>query len=180
MQTTYGAFGMRNFQYIPDIAKDLFSKNYLLRKKAREELVEIGEPSLDVLIEMANSNAETVRWEAMVTIVQIGSEASIDVLLNALEDDEFSIRWLAAEGLINLGKYSIEPLLKALLADSQSTFLRRGAHHVLYELNKKGLFKDEYNLIDSLADEFDYTNIDVSVKKTLDSLSRINLLLKIH
>ena len=171
MQTTYGALGIRNFQYIPDIAKDLFSKNYLLRKKAREELVEIGEPCLDVLTEMAKSEAETVRWEAMVTIIQIGSEAAIDVLLNALEDEEFSIRWLAAEGLINLGKYSIEPLLKAFLANSQSAFLRRGTHHVLFELNKKGLFKDEFNLIDSLADEFYYTSIDLKIKKTLDSMS---------
>jgi hypothetical protein len=87
---------------------------------------------------------------------------------------------LAAEGLINLGKYTLEPLLKALLANSQSTFIRRGAHHVLYELNKKGLFKDEYNLIDSLADEFDYTNIDLKIKKTLDYLSGTHLKIKIH
>jgi HEAT repeat protein len=170
MHSTYETLGVRNFQSIPQLAKDLFSKNYLLRKKAREELVEIGEPSLDVLIELANSKDETVRWEAMITIVQIGSQATLDVLLSALEDSEFSIRWLAAEGLINLGKYSIVPLLQELLTKPHSTYLRRGAHHVLTELRKTGLFKDHYALVETLANEFDHSNIALKVQKTIDSI----------
>ena len=170
MHSTYETLGLRNFQSIPQLAKDLFSKNYLLRKKAREELVEIGDPSLDVLIELTNSKDETLRWEAMITIVQIGSQATLAILLNALEDNEFSIRWLAAEGLINLGKYAIVPLLQELLDKPQSTFLRRGAHHVLNEFRKSGLFQDHYALVETLANEFDHSNIALKVQKTIDSI----------
>lgn len=170
MYTTYQTFDFRNMQSITDLAKDLFSKNYLLRKKARQELIEIGEPSLDVLIELANSKDETVRWEAMVIIVQIGSKAVLDVLLNALEDTEFSIRWLAAEGLINLGKYAIIPLLQELLAKPKSTFVRRGAHHVLKELRNKDIFKDNYALVESLSNEFDHSSIALQVLKTINAI----------
>ena len=91
-------------------------------------------------------------------------------MLNALEDEEFSIRWLAAEGLINLGKFVVVPLLQEMLKNPDSPFLRRGAHHVLHELKKSGIFKDNYGLVDQLADEFDHSGISVKVQKTIDSI----------
>jgi len=171
MQTYHESFNVTNFQSIPELAKNLFSKNYLLRKKAREELVEIGEPSLKVLKELAGSKDETVRWEAIITIVQIGSSDTLGVLLNALEDEEFSIRWLAAEGLVNLGKHSILPLLQQLRSNPESTFLRRGVHHVLRELKKKGVFSDNYEIVEILADEFNHSNISTKVQQTINALS---------
>jgi len=170
MRTSQESIGLKSFQSIPELTKDLLSKNFILRKKAREELVEIGEPSLDFLIELATSKDESVRWESIITIVQIGSNETLDVLLNALEDDEFSIRWLAAEGLINLGKYVIIPLLQEMLKNPDSSFLRRGAHHVLFELKKSGIFNDNYGLVDQLANEFDHSGISVKVQKTIDSI----------
>ena len=136
MRSSHESIGLRSFHSIPEITKDLLSRNFLLRKKAREELVDIGEPSLDFLIELATSKDEKVRWEAIITIVQIGSLETLDVLLNALRDEEFSIRWLAAEGLINLGKFVIIPLLQELQSNPDSGFIRHGAHHVLHELKK--------------------------------------------
>lgn len=161
--------GLRNFQAIPQLAEDLFSKNYLLKKRAREELVEIGDPSLDVLVKLAHSKDEAVRWEAMITIVKIGSQHTLDVLLYALEDSEFSIRWLAAEGLISLGKYSIVPLLQKLLENSESMLLRRGAYHVLKELRNKEIFKDDYAIVEILSNEFDHSSISAQVLKTINS-----------
>ena len=159
-----------NFQSIVDLAKDLSSKNYLLRKKAREELVEIGKPSLNTLITLATSKDENVRWEAVITIVQIGSMETLGILIKALEDDEFSIRWIAAEGLANLGIYAIVPLLRELRNNPDSTFLRRGVNHVLRELRKKGVFKDNYALLETLANEFDHSNIQLKVEKTINSI----------
>jgi HEAT repeat protein len=159
MRSINGSYAGRKLPPVSEIVKDLFNKNFLLRKRAREELVEIGEPGLDYLIEMANNKNEAIRWEAIRLIVQIGSEDTLDVLLTALEDDEFSIRWLAAKGLINLGKYSILPLLETLLEKSDSTFIRRGAHHILKELRRKGLFRDRVGLIETLANEFDHSNV---------------------
>ena len=173
MQTGQEIYSPINFQAIPDIAKDLCSKNYLLRKKAREELVEIGKPSISILRTLANNKDETIRWEAVITIVQIGSRETLDILMKALEDDEFSIRWVAAEGLVNLGKYAIMPLLEELRDNSDSPFLQNGAHHVLRDLRKKGIFKDNYALVEALANEFDHSDILLKVHKTINSF-RLN------
>lgn len=171
MRTTHEPVNMVNLQSIPDLAKDLFSKNYLLRKKAREELVEIGEPSIEILKNLATSKDETARWEALVTIVQIGSNDTLNILLKALEDEEFSIRWLAAEGLVNLGKISILPLLHTLRDNPDSAYARRGTHHVLRELKKKGVFIDHFALIETLANEYERVNISVKVQQTINALS---------
>ncbi|MEJ2103572.1 MAG: HEAT repeat domain-containing protein [Ignavibacteriaceae bacterium] len=174
MRTTYESIGTVNFQAIPDLAKDLFSKNYLLRKKAREELVEIGDPSLEILKDLANNGDQNARWEAIITIVQIGSNETLGVLLKALDDEEFSIRWLAAEGLANLGKISLMPLLRKLRNNPDSGILRRGSFHVLRELMKKGIFKDEFNLINLLADDYQHKNISYEVDQTINSYSRLS------
>jgi HEAT repeat protein len=171
MRTSYDSFGVTDYQIIPQLAKDLFSKNYLLRKKAREELVEIGQPSLRVLKDLARSKDETARWEAIITIVQIGSDDTLNILLNALKDEEFSIRWLAAEGLVNLGKDAILPLLRELRINPESAYLRRGVHHVLKELKKKNIFKDNFGLIGQLANEYDHSSISTKVQYTINALS---------
>jgi HEAT repeat protein len=170
MRFSEEVYNIRSFQTIPNIAKDLMSRNYLLRKKAREELIEIGKPSLDVLVDLVKSKDETVRWEAMITIIQIGSEETLDILLKALEDEEFSIRWLAADGLVNLGKYAIRPILMKLMDNPDSAFIRRGAKHVLRELKKKGVFKDNYGLVETLANEIDHPNILLQTLKTINSI----------
>ena len=170
MRPTYETQLLSSFQSIPAIVRDLSSNNYLLRKKAREQLVEIGEPSLNSLIELTDNKDETIRWEAILTIVQIGSLETLDILMKALEDDEFSIRWLAAEGLVNLGIFALVPLLQKLRNKPDSTFIRRGAHHVLRELRKKGLFKDNYELLESLTNEFDHSNISLKAQKAISSI----------
>lgn len=170
MRTSQEVISIRNFQTISNIARDLLSKNYLLRKKAREELIEIGKPSLDVLTELASSKDETVRWEAMITITQIGSEETLGLLMKALEDEEFSIRWLAADGIVNLGKYAIRPVLEKLMDNPDSDFIRRGAQHVLRELKNKGVFKDNYGLVEALANEFDHANILLQTLRTINSI----------
>ena len=173
MRTGHEDYRMINFHSIPELANDLISKNYLLRKKAREELVEIGDHSLNVLAKLADHEDENVRWEAVLTVVQIGSKETLDVLLKSLEDDEFSIRWLAAEGLVKQGKYAIMPLLRELRDRPDSIFLRRGAHHVLRELRKKGFFNDNYELIEELTNEFDHSIIQLKAHKTINSI-RLN------
>ena len=57
--------------------------------------------------------------------------AAIPDLIEALQDEVFDIRWLAAEALIAIGKESIEPLLRAVINQSNESFLREGAHHVI-------------------------------------------------
>ena len=51
-------------------------------------------------------------------------------LVAALEDEESGVRWAAAAALIDCGEAALVPLLNALVAQADSTWLREGAHHV--------------------------------------------------
>jgi hypothetical protein len=112
----------------------------LVRQRARESLVDMGEQAAAPLIEeLADPNGQ-VRWEAAKALSEIGDPAAAPALVNALEDKKGDIRWLAAEGLIVLERRGLPPLLQALVERSGSEWLREGAHHVLHDLaGKKGL-----------------------------------------
>ena len=170
MRNNLQTYSVQNFNALSNIINDLFSKNYLLRRKAREDLLELGEPGINHLTELAKNEDESKRWEAIKLIQQIGNDETINVLLTALEDDEFSIRWLASEGVINMGKHGIIPLLETIIQKPSSTYLKRSAHHILKELRRTGIFKDNYGLVEAIANEYEDSIILLKIKQTLRTL----------
>jgi HEAT repeat protein len=114
----------------------LTGKDGLARKRAREELVEIGLPAVPGLLELLPDKRTHVRWEAAKALSEIGDPRAAPALVKALEDNDPGIRWLAAEGLIRIEQASLPPLFEALLEHGESIRLREGADHVLKVLAK--------------------------------------------
>jgi HEAT repeat protein len=170
MRDNIESYSVQNFYALSNIVNDLFSKNYLLRRKAREEMLDIGEPGLNYLIQLANSHDESIRWEAIKLIEQIGNDDIISVLIDALEDNEFSIRWLASEGIIKMGKYAINPLLESLTRKQSSRYLKRGVHHILKELRRNEIFKDNYGLVEAIANDYEEPILLMKIKQTLRTI----------
>lgn len=135
---------------VEELIKDLDNPNGIIRQKARYELVKMGNPALDFLLELQSAEKHLVRWEAVKAISEIGTRKSIPILINALEDEEFDVRWLAAEGLIEIGRSSVYPLLKAFIANKDSVHLKEGVHHVLKGLEIRGLYDDKYEILEAL------------------------------
>lgn len=135
---------------IEELIKDLSNPNGIIRQKARYELVKMGNPALDYLIELQGAEKHLARWEAVKAISEIGTRDSIPILINALEDEEFDVRWLAAEGLIEIGHSSVYPLLKAFISNKESVHLKEGVHHVLKGLELRGLYEDKHDIIKGL------------------------------
>lgn len=135
---------------IEELINDLANPNGIIRQKARYELVKIGNPALDYLLELQSSDKHLARWESIKAISEIGSKESIPILINALDDEEFDVRWLAAEGLIDIGHSSVYPLLKAFISNENSIHLKDGVHHVLKGLEIRGLYDDKYEIIKAL------------------------------
>ena len=115
---------------------DLGSKDGLVRVRARNSLVAIGEQAVGPLVKALAHRNQWVRWEAAKALGQIGDPTAAEALVRALEDEVFDVRWLAAEGLITLGRGALLPLLHALAERSDSEWLREGAHHVFHDLVK--------------------------------------------
>jgi hypothetical protein len=120
----------------------LHSKDGEERRQARLSLVALGSEAVDPLIAMLKDADHEVRWEAAKALAEIADPGSAPALAEALGDAGFDIRWLAAEGLIALEGAGLGPLLEALLKNSDSVYLREGAHHVMYDLAHKG-FRDQ-------------------------------------
>ena len=119
--------------------KELGSKDWLVRVKARRNLVEIGGQAVESLTKALSSRNRWMRWEAAKALGQIGDPEAAQALVRALEDKIFDVRWLAAEGLITIGKKALVPLLEALLERSDSPWMREGAHHVLHDIDKSDI-----------------------------------------
>jgi HEAT repeat protein len=111
--------------------------NYHEHIEAKNELVKMGEQILPVMHTLVKSDSEVLRKEAIKIIRLIVNHSSIPVAIHLLEDTDGDIRWMAAETLIRIGRVSLRPLLTAIFHNSQSFFLREGAHHVLSELIRK-------------------------------------------
>jgi HEAT repeat protein len=142
------------------------------RQRARESLVEIGEPAVPPLTEALAESSERVRWEAANALSEIGDPTAATALVKALEDNSFGVRWLAAEGLISLGRDGLGPLLKALVEHSDSAWLREGAHHVLRILAEEGLHDHVASVLKALEDIEPAIEAIQPAKAALDDLKQ--------
>jgi len=116
---------------INDLITKLDNADGFVRENARSALISIGKEAVPSLMIVLKSKNLRIRWEAAKTLGAIADPAAIPSLIEALQDEVFDIRWLAAEALIANGRESIEPLLHAITNQSNESFLREGAHHVI-------------------------------------------------
>ena len=125
---------------IPELIAALATSSPVARKKAREALVALGGPAVPALIQLLSHGQPHVRWEAAKALGAIADPIAASALVNALKDRDGDVRWLAAEGLAALGRDALQPLLAALMEQSDRDWLCEGAHHVCRALlKKKGL-----------------------------------------
>lgn len=154
-------------QDIRSLINDLSNKDGITRNKARIALVEIGAPSVELLVNALNDTSQTDRWEAAKALGQIKDPRSIDALVKALQDRQFDVRWLAAEALIAIGDESVKPLLQAIIDYPGSEYIREGAHHVLHDL-RDGQYGDILRpVITSMEDPTFTLDIPLLARKTL-------------
>jgi HEAT repeat protein len=109
------------------------------RREARRKLFALGQPAMPAIIATLLNGPDNSRWQIAKAISELHDPAVGPALVKALKDDSFGVRWLAAEGLIHLGRDSWVPLLEELIVNSDSVWLREGAHHVLHTLHDSGL-----------------------------------------
>ncbi len=124
---------------IAELVTALASPNGLIRKRARESLVEMGTSAVPAVTDALSSPDWRVRWEAAKALGEVAHPAAMDALIAAMEDERPGVRWVAAEGVIALGHRAVVPLLRALLGKADSAYFRLAAHHVLRALEGRGM-----------------------------------------
>ncbi len=109
------------------------------RRQARLKLMALGQPAMPAILRTLARGPENSRWQVAKALSELHDPATAPALVQALQDESFGVRWLAAEGLIGMTCDGLEPLLEALVCDSDSVWLREGAHHVLHAMHDNGL-----------------------------------------
>ena len=137
---------------IEKLIADLHSKEGNVREHARNRIVEIGRPAVPFLIELLDNSNHHMRWEACKALGAIPDPSTAAALANLLSDESIEIRWLAAEALIALKRHALPPLLRILQSKFESPYVREGAHHILYALQREKLLtKDTKAVLEALS-----------------------------
>ncbi len=166
--------GRASSQIVKLLVADLASNDGIVRVTARRLLATIGEDAIGELVKALKNKNQWMRWEAAKTLGQIGDPAAIEALTKALRDDFFDVRWLAAEGLIVIGRASVVPLLKAMVEQAESLWMREGAHHVLHDINKEGIEEILRPVMTALEDVEPSLAVPIAAEKALDELAKLH------
>ena len=159
---------------IQTLIGDLTCDDIIKCQKARRELVAKGSKAVDALEEALSDKKSWVRWEAAKALGQIGDKHAVKALVASLLDKEFDVRWQASEALIRIGPAALEPLL-SVLADhgDKSLTLRRGAHHILHDMNRgkyDALLRPVMTAVEDGAPSFE---VLMAAKNALDELHKL-------
>ena len=156
---------------LSSLMSKLGNKDGLKRERARLALVFIGQPAVVSLVKALSDHRKDVRWEAAKALGDIADPAAAPAMVAALQDRVFDIRWLAAEGLIAMGREAIVPLVKALIENSNSVWLREGAHHILHDLAENDLDETVQPVLAALESFNPEVEVPIAAKIALDRLT---------
>ncbi len=136
---THADYGTTSKARIISLTAELRSKDGIRREHARKALVTLGSVSTPALLELLSDRDTQTRWEACKALGSIQDPSAGPRLARALSDEDEEVRWLAAEALIRLKRDALIPIMRALIHDFHSPFLRQGAYHVLHVLEREHL-----------------------------------------
>ena len=121
----------RRARKVRSLLADLATGDVVVRRRARGDLVALGETALPAMLEELAHGGFQVRWEVAKTLGEMQLPGAVPGLIAALEDEEQDVRWLAAVALARTGGPAVEPLLRTLDERPDDLYLRQGVHHFL-------------------------------------------------
>ena len=136
-------------QKVSDLINGLGSEDPLARHQARLALVNLGDVSVPVLLNVLESENARERREAVHALGDLHNPKVASALSSMLMDEDFSVRWAAMESLTDQGRGALRPMLKVFTKHFDSLWMREGVHHVLH------VFKDYHQLHDPEIELFD-------------------------
>jgi HEAT repeat protein len=154
------------------LINDLASDNFAMVHHVRQSLVQRGHAAVpDLLQALENSNSQ-IQWEAARTLEEIHDPASAPVLVDALTKDNFLVNWVASTALGNLQKDGLPLVLQALVKQSDSSSLRRGAHHVLHAFAKGQFASVIKPVLEALEDTEPALGVPIAATQALEALKK--------
>ncbi|WP_448590493.1 HEAT repeat domain-containing protein [Thermoflexus hugenholtzii] len=140
-------------------------------RTSREALIALGAPALEALVAALEEKEDSLRWEAVKTLRDMGDPRAAPAFIRLLlEDPNPGIRWLAAEGLLRLDVDGLRAVLQALVHHSDSPWLREGTRHVLKALAARGHATELLPVLEAMDGLEPALTVPPAAQRALDSL----------
>jgi HEAT repeat protein len=157
--------------YIRKLISQLNATAGLSRLQAREKLICIGQTAVPELEKALSKDDPQLRWQVVKVLEDIKDPHTIPALVELLMDDSTSVRWAASNALLKYRRQAISPLLEALVCDSDSLWLRQGAHHFLHRMKDIGeLTRSEETVFSALEDIEPSVSVPWAAEKALEAM----------
>jgi HEAT repeat protein len=112
---------------IKGLALLLRDERYFVRQRAAQALGRIGEPAVDLLLEMSSSSTPATREAAVEALGSTASKRAVDRVIESLSDSNSNVRSAAVRALGESSSESAVPHLMALLRDESSALRGQAA-----------------------------------------------------
>ena len=99
---------------IEQLINSLNNENIDMRKNAASTLIKIGEPAVDMLINALEDENWRVRWHSAEILGEIQDNRAVKPLINALNDENNGVRSNSIIALFEIGEPAVEILINAL------------------------------------------------------------------
>jgi HEAT repeat protein len=113
----------------------LQNENVNGQKDIVKDLVEIGEPSVEPLINLLKDEKWRIRYIAAETLGEIGDSKAVEHLIESLNDENNGVRSNSIIALVEIGKPSVKPLIDTL--DNNKWQMKWQAVEALGEIGDK-------------------------------------------
>ena len=137
---------------------------------ARRALEEKGQDAVPPLAEALKNGKDMAPMHAAKALGKIGGAVAVQALVGALNNDDSGVRWAAAEALIARDHEAVKPVLRALIANNNSQFVREGAHQVFSDIEEEPMKSVLAPVVKALEDGVPELEAPLLAKKALDSL----------
>ncbi len=163
---------MKSEKDIASLIADLKCDDPIKCQNARRALVALKGDAVGALIAALDDKKHWSHWEAAKALGEIATPEAVLALVGVLGREEFDMRWVAAEGLIRVGRTALTPLLRALISNPESVWLREGAHHVLSDMKLNGLGPAIKPVIKAIDGPSPSIEVPLAAQKALQLLNR--------
>jgi HEAT repeat protein len=133
---------------LEELVTALKDENIAGQKDIVNDLVGIGEPAVEPLINLLKDEKWRVRYYAAEALGEIGDKKAVEPLIDSLNDENNGVRSNSMIALVEIGNPSLNPLINAL--NSNKWQIRWHAAETLGEIRDKKALKP---LIKILNDE---------------------------
>lgn len=121
---------------IDELIRDLASPDNDTQLRAENELIGVGEPAVESLIEATKSTNPQVRWRAAFCLGEIGDERGYPVVLALLNETDYYVRAEAVDAVAKLGGERAIDELADVVREAEEH--QHGADHAAWALRWMG------------------------------------------